>query len=208
MIEYRHVRARGFGDLYPFGGATVAVDREAGCAGIALCSAKDRFSRKRGREIAENRLELAKKMQREHLGGYAVILTPQPASLFADPHGPWSVASLEAVMLTQANLPPMSAIITDQPGRITKEESMAVQTRLERVDADARRKANPYAVGKTPEEMLFTLGMVADRISVAYPCEATEVVRAAAMIERMIERTREPKGEMADLNSEPAARRL
>jgi len=52
MIRYRHFR-----DVYnENGGATVAYDYDKGLFGIAVCSEKDRFSRKTGREIAEKRL--------------------------------------------------------------------------------------------------------------------------------------------------------
>lgn len=56
MIQYRHFH-------YPFltdcPSVTVAFDPETKCAGVAVCSLHDRFSRKNGRKIAEHRLNYA-----------------------------------------------------------------------------------------------------------------------------------------------------
>lgn len=54
MIEYRHFFESGYG------GATVAYDNEKNRYGIAVCSDKDQYSKRVGRDIATKRMEAAK----------------------------------------------------------------------------------------------------------------------------------------------------
>lgn len=52
---YRHE----FDSFWPFGGYTLAIDREKALIGISVCSVKDQFSRPTGRANAEKRMESA-----------------------------------------------------------------------------------------------------------------------------------------------------
>lgn len=49
-MKFRHYRT-----YNNFGGATLAYDITLGCYGISVCSPKDQFCRRRGREIASSR---------------------------------------------------------------------------------------------------------------------------------------------------------
>lgn len=64
----------------PLGGATVAVDVRTGCCGVAVCSARDRFSRPAGRVLALDRLRQAI----DCCSGQRTVVMPR----LAEPTGP------------------------------------------------------------------------------------------------------------------------